>query len=370
MAGIAHFQSVEIPEHMPPELRYSFPDTLTIITTYRCNAACAECCFECNPEVRGRLSLESMKRHVDQAVAGFPGLQLVAFSGGECFLLKQDLFAAIAHAHRLSLRTRCVTNGFWGKTAGFCEETVRRLVRAGIDEINISTGRDHQQWIPVQSVIRAAQTLVRNDIVTFVTVEMDTADSKCLQQLADEPEIQHLLQQPGLFRLQCNSWMPFHETSQMRRALHDKSELRSGCKQLFRNVTLTPKEELSACCGLTMEHIPEMKLGGSSASMVERYFSQFEDFLKIWISVDGPYTIITRLFGDAACEDLKDVVHICQACAILHQHPDIRAQLQQRYMEFVPGVMSRFYLKQSIDAQPPQVLIEPVQETPEKEKSI
>jgi len=353
------------PEHMPLRLRDSSPDTLTVITTYQCNAACTECCFECNPKVRGRLSLASMQRHIDQAVAAFPGLQLVVFSGGECFLLKQDLYAAIAHAHRHALRTRCVTNGFWGKSAAFCEKTVRRLVRAGIDEINISTGRDHQEWIPVQSVIRAAGKLVSSGIVTVVTVEMDTPDSECLQQLADDSDICRLLQQPALFRLQCNSWMPFHEVSQMRRALPDKSELQSGCKQLFHNVTLTPKEELAACCGLTMEHIPEMKLGNSSASalMAERYFGQFEDFLKIWISVDGPYTIIMRLCGDAMREDLKDVVHICQACAILHQHPVIRAQLQQRYMEFVPDVMSRFYLKQRIDAQSPQVHLKPVHET-------
>jgi len=360
------------PEHIPTELHYSFPDTLTIITTYRCNAACTECCFECNPKVRGRLSLASMKQFIDQAVAEFPGLKLVAFSGGECFLLKQDLYAAIAHAHRRSLRTRCVTNGFWGKTQKFCLAAVRQLVHAGIDEINISTGRDHQQWIPVKSVIRAAQTLVENGIVTLVTVEMDVPGSECLQRLANDPDIRGLLRQPELFRLQCNSWMPFHETSQMRRELDDKSELRSGCRQLFHNVTLTPKGELAACCGLTMEHIPEMKLGRlpASAPMAARYYGQFEDFLKIWIYVDGPYTIITRLFGDAAQEDLKDVVHICQACAILHQHPEIRARLQQRYMEFVPDVMSRFYLKQSIDAHPAHVGNKSVHQPPEKERSV
>ncbi len=360
------------PEHMPAEMRYSSPDTMTIITTYRCNAACIECCFECTPKVRGRLSLASMQRHIDQAVTEFPGLKLIVFSGGECFLLKRDLYAAIAHAHQHSLLTRCVTNGFWGKTKKLCDETVRQLVQAGITEINISTGLDHQEWVPVQSVIRAAQTLVDSGIFTLVTVEKDTADSECLQLLVDDPEIRQIRQRPDLFRLQCNSWMPFHDTSQWRGDINDKRELISGCKQLFHNITLTPKEELSACCGLTMEHIPEMKLGTLPAteSMAARYYSQFEDFLKIWINVDGPYTIITRLFGEAAHEDLKGVVHICQACAILHKNPEIRARIQQRYMEFVPDVMSRFYLKQSIDAQSMQVHHQPVQQLPEKERSI
>ncbi len=348
------------------------PDTLTIITTYQCNAACTDCCFECGPTVRGRLSLAAMRRHIDAAVAAFPGLRLVVFSGGECFLLKHDLFAAIAHARSVGLRTRCVTNGFWGKTPTQCRQTVRQLVRAGIDEINISTGHDHQHWVPVQRVIRAAQTLVARGIFTLVTVEMDTPDSHCLQQLAGDPDIGRLLRRPALFRLQCNSWMPFREAGRMRRMLNDKSALHRGCSQLFHNVTLTPRLELAACCGLTMEHIPEMKLGPAStaASMATRYYGQLEDFLKIWIHVDGPSTIITRLFGDAAREDLRDVVHICQACAILHQHPEIRARLQRRYREFVPDVMSRFYLRHHIDSGSVPATGAPVQANPDQERSL
>ncbi|HJP39550.1 MAG TPA: radical SAM protein [Gammaproteobacteria bacterium] len=364
--------SSEFPEHMPSGLRYSLPDTLTIITTYQCTAACSECCFECNPKVQGRLGLTEIKQYIDRAMADFPGLKLVVFSGGECFLLQQNLYAAVAHAHRRSLRTRCVTNGFWGKTQNTCREVVRQLVHAGMDEVNISTGHDHQEWVPVQSVIRAAKMLVENDIVTVVVVEIDAPGSECLQQLMEMADIRYLLQRPKLFHLQCNSWMPFHETSLARRALQDKSELLSGCKQLFHNVTLTPTGELAACCGLTLEHIPEMKLGKQSAMqpMADRYYGQLTDFLKIWIKVDGPYTIIRRLFGDAVQEDLQDVVHICQACAILHQHPEIRARIQQRYMEFMPEVMSRFYLQQSINSHQASLACNPVLNPPEKEGSI
>ena len=313
-----------------------------------------------------------MEQYIDQAINEFPGLKLVVFSGGECFLLKQDLLAAIAYAHRRSLRTRCVTNGFWGKTQNTCREVVRQLVHAGIDEINISTGHDHQEWIPVQSVIRAAKMLVENIIITVVVIEIDAPGSECLQQFMDDPDIRHLLQQPELFRLQCNSWMPFLETSSVRRDLQDKSELLGGCKQLFHNVTITPKGELAACCGLTLEHIPEMKLGRLSTKMLmaDQYYDQLKDFLKIWINVDGPYTIIQRLFGDAVHEDLQDIVHICQACVILHQHPEIRARIQQRYMEFIPEVMSRFYLQKSIDSHQTSNVRNPVLEPPEKERSI
>lgn len=38
------------------------PDTLTVLVTYRCNAACEECCFESNPRVEGRLTLGEIKK--------------------------------------------------------------------------------------------------------------------------------------------------------------------------------------------------------------------------------------------------------------------------------------------------------------------
>ncbi len=91
------------------------PETLTIITTYTCNAACEECCFECNPSVKHRLSLEDMKNFINESKIRYPTLEIVVFSGGECFLLQNDLYEAIKYSTQLGLTTRCVTNGFWGR---------------------------------------------------------------------------------------------------------------------------------------------------------------------------------------------------------------------------------------------------------------
>jgi len=283
----------------------------------------------------------------------FPGLRLVVFTGGECFLIKDDLFQAVEHAHNHGLFTRCVTNAFWGNTASVCRRTVEKLKDAGIDEINISTGLDHQKWVPAQSVIRAATTLVTSEIFTLVTVEKDTEDSGCLQQLSEDKNIRGLLKQRRFFRLICNTWVPFRQDSTDRSGLTDRGALESGCKQIFHNALITPSDTLSACCGLTFEHIPEMILGQlvEDADIARLYYGQFEDFLKIWIHLDGPYTIMRRLFGDEVKNDLQAVDHICQACVILHQHPEVRKRLQERYREFVPDVMNRFFLQGSMNRQ-------------------
>ena len=340
-----------VPDQVLQDYQAVMPDTLTLITTYQCNAACKDCCFECTPQVRGRLSLEDMRSSIRKAAREFPGLQLVVFTGGECFLLKNDLFAAILEAHQAGLRTRCVTNGFWGRSENYCAQIVSRLVEAGISEINISTGKDHQQWIPVSSVIRAARMLVERGVVTVLTVEAETGSGDCLDQISSDPDIRKIMQKTDLFRLQRNSWMPFHHDSVRRSMAIDQVQLRSGCRQLFRNLTITPDREMSACCGLTMEHIPEMKLGliDHDQPWSRQYFSQLNDFLKIWINVDGPYRIIERLLGERDVKDLGSIVHICEACAILHQDAHLRKALAARYHEFVPEVMGRFCLNKSVE---------------------
>src|SRR5262249_34967627 len=106
------------------------PTHLTILPTYRCTAACEQCCFESNPHVQGRIPLERILGYIDQAADDFPTLRLVVFSGGECFLLRDDLDAAIARATARGLATRCVTNGYWATSPRAARERIAPLYDA------------------------------------------------------------------------------------------------------------------------------------------------------------------------------------------------------------------------------------------------
>ena len=103
------------------------PTHLTILPTYRCTAACAQCCFESDPHVQGRIPLERILDYIDQAARDFPTLKLVVFSGGECFLLRDDLDKAIARAAGHGLATRCVTNGYWATSKRAAQERIAPL---------------------------------------------------------------------------------------------------------------------------------------------------------------------------------------------------------------------------------------------------
>ncbi len=324
------------------------PTTLTILCTYQCTAACKQCCFESSPFIKGRLDKETIIARIAEAKLSFSGLKVVVFSGGEAMLLREDLFEAIAYCSSLELVTRVVSNGYWGKSVRMAMETARSLKQAGLCELNISTGKDHQEWVPIESVINASTAVSDLGIFCLITVENEGPNRQLIDQILKHPLIAPRLQS-GSITVQSNSWMPFQDTAEDRKQAVAPEDLRNGCKQIFGTAVITPHDNLSACCGLTLEHIPEMRLGKNNGTNMERlYSSQADDFLKIWIHVDGPYSIIERLMNDKATSYLKGVVHICEACSLMHKSNEIRKALADQYKQFIPEVMTRFQVSMAL----------------------
>jgi MoaA/NifB/PqqE/SkfB family radical SAM enzyme len=115
------------------------PSTLTVLPTYRCTAACEQCCFGSNPNLEERLSLEEIERSIREARENFPALRLVVFSGGECTMLGQDLFQAINTAHHLNLKTRIVTNGHWGAVRNK-EAIIKEMSEMAMESVGFAPG--------------------------------------------------------------------------------------------------------------------------------------------------------------------------------------------------------------------------------------
>lgn len=328
------------------------PHTLTIITTYQCNAACNDCCFGCNPSISLRLRLEDIREFINQAIDSFPGLRLVVFTGGEPFLLGKDLFAAIRHAKDRELLTRCVSNGYWGKKEAFARRTARNLLESGVDEINISTGLDHAKWVDIGAVVSAAIAVADLGIFSLITVEQDSSDSDVLNVLRNDNKLASYLE-AGKVHIQSNSWISFNEKSTPRvEAMNRRQLLLRGCEQLFENCTFTPNKEVSGCCGLTFEYIPEMLIAREKHDeLTKAYSCQADDFMKIWLKVDGPYRILESAIGSEHPDLLGSISHPCHACAILHQNAEIRERVMKSHPAHLERVLRSFYAKQFLFVQ-------------------
>lgn len=324
------------------------PSSLTVLPTYKCTAKCEQCCFGSSPRLTERLSLATILERIEEAASSFTSLRHVTFSGGEAMLLKQDLLEAIKLCSSKRFSTRLVSNGFWASRPEKADLRARALKEAGLTELNLSTGLDHSRFVAVSTVLTAAQRACHSGIRTLITVEADTPESGILKTVLADIRTTELVND-GRLKVICNSWVTFNSKITNRRRGVSADTLRKGCSQIFDSITITPFDQLATCCGLTMEHIPEMRIGKiEKGNLKQLYRSQLGDFLKIWLRVDGPYRIIERIMGPEAADILTNVDHICQACVLLHKDASISQRLIRDHENFSEEVLGRFILHHEI----------------------
>jgi len=146
-------------------------------------------------------------------------------------------------------------------------------------------------------------------------------------------------------------WMPVYDSEyipQDENLLTNSTNIsrRKGCDSVLNTYVIDPAENLGACCGLTREQIPEMKLGSlKKKSMMNMINESFEDFLKIWIYVDGPEKILQWAANkDSSILWENKYAHICHACRELYNNKKVREIIKKHYEEKLVDIYTRFWL--------------------------
>lgn len=336
---------------MKKSLTFRFPTALTILPTYRCTAACENCCFHCSPKVPGRIPQNRIIKYIRDA-SEIPSIKLVVFSGGECFLLGKDLDDAIAWASRLGLRTRCVTNAYWATSKHTTKKRLQAISDAGLNELNISTGDFHQKWVPIENVIRTAVEGVAMGMTIVIMVEVQAERKFTLNTLISDHTLSKILkdkESKKLLYLLESPWMSSHtgqKVEQNAEILMSEKKMPQvrGCTSVLSTLIISPSESLGACCGLAHEQIPEMRIG----SLREHSLSQLvenskNDFLKLWLMIEGPYHILK--WASEKDQKIKwegKYVHLCDACRLIYSDSRIRKAINQHYKEKVEDILFRF----------------------------
>lgn len=315
-----------------------FPSTITILPTYNCTAACENCCFGSHPGIAERIPLARILDYIRQA-AELGTVKLICFSGGECFTLGPELVIAIAKATELGIATRCVTNGYWATSEEQARTVLDPLSRAGLREINISTGDFHERYVPTKRVVSGALAAVKTGMRTAVVVESRKHRAFTAERLMADSRLGEILGHP-LFRLIESPWMsmdPDEQVEQDRSHLTSRLNLhlKRGCDSVLGTVVVTPSEQLGACCGLTREHIPEMHVGSlRERPLRELYDEASSDLMKMWLAVEGPERILAwAAEKDPGIEWEYRFCHRCDACRALYDDPKVRAVIRNHHHE-------------------------------------
>ena len=320
--------------------------TLSVMPTFQCNAACTHCGTMSHPGVKTTLERAVVLDAITQAAEADFGL--VVFTGGEATLTGDDLLDAIRHATGLGLRTRLVTNCHWAEDEQRADAYVATLKAQGLGEINFSTGDQHARFVPVEHVLRAVRAAVDHGYAPAVMVET-VADRQVTKEMLEEHP--HFLEtrrrHPGrAIKLHESPWMPLKPSrvnDYPKGLAVDASNVSAceGCDSVLQTLTLQADGRFGACCGLGMRIVPELQVGTvGGTSVADAVAEANADFLKRWIRIDGPERILAWAAAiDPSIEWEGMYAHRCQACLRLYKDPQVRAVIREHWTEKVPDLL-------------------------------
>ena len=325
------------------------PQSLALITTYACTARCNACCYGCTPERTERLSLDQLIAAISEARTAFPSIRSIVFTGGEPMLLGDDLYEALRFAADLGAITRMVTNGYWARSTERAQEVVDCLFEAGLSELNISTGGDHRQWVPVDHAINGVLAAARAGLTTVLTAEEERDGTRVMDSLVNDPRInafQRSHPNRHLLRVMRNVWVDFTPCDTERcHVAPNRLTLRTaeltGCTSLFNAIALQPEGHWLSCCGLTNHRIPELVLGELGAiSVRNEYIRHLNDFMKIWLFVEGPERILR--FIEKPEEGIDFASHPCEVCHHIFTNDKLHERIREAWNAKLDEVLFKF----------------------------
>lgn len=319
------------------------PTSMGIITTYQCTAACEDCCFSCSPKSKEKLTLEEIYAVIDEAYS-MKSIKVVIFTGGEATLLKDDLFKAIEYAKNLGFITRLVSNAHWGKNSN-AKKIAKNLKMCGLNEINFSTGDNHQEFVSVEEVLKASFYTIDEGIRTLISVE--TAKSLNFKE-------SDLLNNSLYKKIKSNyngELLSVESTSWVSAKKPDKYEYDFfsnygdyGCDSLFNDITIDASGKVYSCCGLSVRTIEEMNLGNirDDKTVSSCYESQFQDLLKKWIFVEGPYNVLKKVSFWNSSIKVPKYAHKCLYCSMLYKNQEVKQILGENIFVLKKEILEKF----------------------------
>jgi len=319
---------------MNPSAALAEERTLSIMPTFRCTAECTHCGTGSNPRENTSLSLEEMFAAIDQAAAA--KYRVVVFTGGEATLAGENLLLSIRRAALLGLHVRIVTNAYWAVNDAGAARRIDDFVRAGLTEINFSTGDQHARFVPVSNIFHATRAAAAAGLPVAIIVETVKHRAITRQTVEEHPQFQRILADFPFAGIAIQEWVwmplsPYAREEYPGGFAANSANLSQckGCDNILTTTTLQADGTLSACCGVGMRFIPELHMGNiRQTDLAEALHMAEIDPLKQRIRREGP----ERILAWAAAHDPEIVwenmyAHRCQACLRLHQDPKVRKVL-------------------------------------------
>jgi len=340
------------------EIKYNIePHALSLIVTNECTAACTDCCFNCSPKKGISMTVDEAKQYIKDGIDVFKTIKLAVLTGGEPFLLGIDsLVEIIEYINEFKIYSRIVSNAFWATTPEKTANYVERLAKAGLHEINFSTGDEHQKFVKVKNVVNACIESVKVGLMVAVNIESHAESNFSNKNLIEDERYKEFFSKQensdkirilnGLWSSLDNKDKPYKYAENYLDLLKDN---RRGCDSIFDVFSIFPNGDMTACCGLTVSKIKHLQLGNVKQESVKTLWeSQYKYFINLWLKIEGPYKILEYLSTkEPEIKNLR-LDHTCQACNYLFNNQMVVDTVSKYYVEKIPEVLFKYQIQKKL----------------------
>ncbi len=319
---------------------------LVLSVTNRCPIACPHCVATASPRGRARLTLREMRTAVDD-MFGLGRLRMVIFTGGEPFLLREDLLDMVGYCAAKGLTTRIVTNAFWARTPENASNIVQACLAAGLTELAVSCDEYHQKFISIDNVRHANDACREQGLPCALSHKIMKGNTLTLERLEEalrRPLIRfsHEGDNPANDVVDSGYTVPLGENMHLipdEDILYPDSDdhWKTPCDSALENTVITENRELAVCCGMIPRKVREVVFGPlGKYHLAELILQADRDLITNWLALEGPYGLMQFIQArKPAIPFRKRYVSRCHLCSEILTRDDCRAVLHAHCHEKV-----------------------------------
>lgn len=306
--------------------------------SYRCNAVCRACAFDCGPDQNLCMSFENAKKVLDHAHE----LNLnpvIGLTGGEPFFNPGFLKKLCAYiTASLGFKISISTNAFWAESEKQAADVLKELSDLGLVALLISADPFHQEFVPfsyIRNAVRAALDLDMQCILQSMETRTGKKAGEYLKDLglgSDENRVRSVA-------IACDP------VGRARREVHDDEwvyqwQSRAGSCSMLRMWITDPSGKVFPCCGTGIKSLTGLgnAFEDSIVDIIHHYNA--DPLLNALAAWGGPY-LLFKILADAGFDHYAGNTYAgaCHACHSLFKDPEamtvIKDNLSHRRVELM-----------------------------------
>ncbi|SET16990.1 radical SAM/SPASM domain-containing protein [[Clostridium] polysaccharolyticum] len=286
-------------------------DTLGFTLLKKCTAKCDICCFESAPSDEEKLDINRVKEYIEQSKE-LEQIKTIAFTGGEPFLVYEELLELVRLAKAAGKKPNTITNGFWAADGKTAFSRLKELKAAGIDYLSLSYDAYHGQYIDVnniRNILNAAAQLGISTTLSIVKIKGEKIGD-ILDQIGSDIYTANIKIVPCLPSGRAAKM--FHEEQ------FDRTILAENCRCPYGgNLVVLYDGKIYPCCS---QEVPDtnLSIGDFNTITLKEALQRVKNNGLLYFLRNTDFRFFTEYAQNELGMELpQKVVNPCELCAIL-----------------------------------------------------